>query len=40
MKLQKIRGALMNRMRPGDWFLQGFQALVLMLAMAVAHQPP
>jgi hemoglobin len=40
MKLQKIREALMNRMRPGDWFLQGFQALVLMLAMAVAHASP
>jgi hemoglobin len=40
MKLQKWREALMNRMRPGDWFLQGFQVLVLMLAMAVAHASP
>ena len=40
MKLQKIREALMNRMRPGDWFLQGFQAMVLMLAVAAAHASP
>jgi hemoglobin len=40
MKLQKMREALMNRMRPGDWFLQGCQAMVLMLAIAVAQASP
>jgi hemoglobin len=40
MKLQQLREALMNRMRPGDWFLQGFQVLVLVFAVAVAHASP
>jgi hemoglobin len=40
MKLYNLREALMNRMRPGDWFLQGLQGVVLSCAMAVAHASP
>jgi len=40
MKLYNLREALMNRMRPGDWFLQGLQVVVLTCAMAVAHASP
>jgi hemoglobin len=40
MKLAKMREAIMNRMRPGDGFLQGFQALVLMFAVTAAHAGP
>jgi hemoglobin len=40
MQRKKMREALMNRMRPGDWCLQGLQVAVLMLAMAAAHASP
>jgi len=40
MKLYNLREALMNRMRPGDWFLQGLQVVVLTCAMAVARASP
>ena len=40
IKLHNLREALMNRMRPGDWFLQGVQLVVFMCAMAVAHASP
>ena len=40
MKLYNLREALMNRMRPGDWFLQGLQGVVLTCAMGVAHASP
>jgi hemoglobin len=40
MKLYNLREALMNRMRPGDWFLLGGQTVVLMCAMAVAQASP
>lgn len=30
----------MNRTRPGNWFLQGVQLMVLMCAVAVAHAGP
>jgi hemoglobin len=40
MKLDDLREALMNRMRPGGWFLQGLQLVVLTCVMAVAHASP
>jgi hemoglobin len=40
MKIHNLREALMNRMRPGDWFLQGVQLMVLMFSMAVADASP
>jgi hemoglobin len=40
MKLYNLREALMNRMRPGDWFLHAVQAVVLTCGMAAAQASP
>jgi hemoglobin len=40
MTFHNLRGALMNRMRPGNWFLKGLQVAVFTCAVAVAHAGP
>ena len=40
MRLETMRGAIMKRMRAGDRFNRGFQVLVLLFGMTVAHAGP
>jgi hemoglobin len=40
MGLENMRGAIMKRIRAGDWFSRGFQVLVLLSGMTVAHASP
>ncbi len=40
MRLENRRGTIMNRMRAGGWFLQSFQAGVLLFGMAAAQASP